>query len=234
MPGSPRRLSWAMPAWAERLADNLVTNAIVHNIPGGWIEIATGMSGSSAILSVANTGPAIPPAEVQRLFEPFKRLGADRIGGHNGVGLGLSIAKAIAGAHDAHLSAHALPGGGLEIQARFPEIHPGLPGRKTLTAGAQTESARSGAASTKSRRNPPQSARNRALSAPSVLGLPQFIPALPEWPFGSMSRAPILPISGCLFVIGNLSPWCHRGDGRNCCTRPPRPGGGFDFEAGSA
>ncbi len=131
---------------AERLADNLVTNAIVHNVPGGWIEIATGISGSSAILSVANTGPVIPPAEVQRLFDPFKRLGADRIGGHNGVGLGLSIAKAIAGAHDAQLSAHALPGGGLEIQARFPEILPGLPGRKTPTAGAQTESAGSGSA----------------------------------------------------------------------------------------
>jgi signal transduction histidine kinase len=131
---------------AERLAVNLVANAIVHNIPGGWIEIATGMSGSSAILSVANTGPVIPPAEVQRLFQPFKRLGADRIGGHNGVGLGLSIAKAIAGAHDAQLSAHALPGGGLEIQARFPEIHPGLPGRKTPAAGAQTESAGSGSA----------------------------------------------------------------------------------------
>src|ERR1700722_13377827 len=49
--------------------------------------------------------------------------------------------------------------------------------------------------------------------------------ALPEWSFGRMSRAPILPISGCLFVIGNLSPWCHRGDGRTCCTRPPSPGG---------
>src|SRR6202042_1710353 len=129
---------------AERRAVNLVANAIVHNIPGGWIEIATGMSGSSAILSVANTGPVIPPAEVQLLFQPFKRLGADRIGGHNGVGLGLSIAKAIADAHDAQLSAHARPGGGFEIQARFPQIHPGLPGRKMPTAGAQTESAGSG------------------------------------------------------------------------------------------
>jgi signal transduction histidine kinase len=131
---------------AERLAVNLVANAIVHNIPGGWIEIVTGMSGSSAILSVANTGPVIPPAEVQQLFQPFKRLGADRIGGHNGVGLGLSIAKAIAGAHDAQLSAHALPSGGLEIQARFPAIPPGLPRRKTPAAGAQTESAGSGSA----------------------------------------------------------------------------------------
>jgi signal transduction histidine kinase len=123
---------------AERLAVNLVANAIVHNIPGGWIEIATGMSGCSAILSVANTGPVIPPAEVQRLFEPFKRLGADRVGGHNGVGLGLSIVKAIADAHDAQLSTHALPGGGLEIQARFPEIPPGLPGGNGPAAGAQT------------------------------------------------------------------------------------------------
>jgi signal transduction histidine kinase len=123
---------------AERLAVNLVANAILHNIPGGWIEIATRMSGGSAILSVANTGPVIPPAEVQRLFEPFRRLGADRIGGHKGFGLGLSIVKAIIDAHDAQLSAHARPGGGLEIQARFPKIPPGLQVQKTPAADAQT------------------------------------------------------------------------------------------------
>jgi signal transduction histidine kinase len=122
---------------AERLAANLVANAILHNIPGGWIEIATGISGGSAVLSLANTGPVIPPAEVQRLFEPFLRLGADRIGGHHGFGLGLSIVKAIAGAHDAQLSAHARPGGGLEIQIRFPGIPSGLPVRKTPAAGPQ-------------------------------------------------------------------------------------------------
>jgi signal transduction histidine kinase len=123
---------------AERLAANLVANAILHNIPGGWIEIATEMSGGGAIFSVVNTGPVIPPADVQRLFEPFQRLGADRIGGHNGFGLGLSIVKAIAGAHDAQLSAHARLGGGLEIQARFPETPPGLPVLKTPAAGVQT------------------------------------------------------------------------------------------------
>jgi signal transduction histidine kinase len=123
---------------AERLAVNLVANAILHNIPGGWIEIATGVSGGNAILSVANSGPVIPAAEVQRLFEPFQRLGADRTGGHNGFGLGLSIVKAIADAHDARLNAHARPGGGLEIQARFPGIPPGLPLHKTLAAVPQT------------------------------------------------------------------------------------------------
>jgi signal transduction histidine kinase len=105
---------------AERLAVNLTANAIQHNLHGGWIEIATGTSDGNAIFSVANTGPVIPPAEVQRLFEPFQRLDGDRIGGHSGLGLGLSIVKAIADAHDAQLSAHALPGGGLKITARFP------------------------------------------------------------------------------------------------------------------
>ena len=123
---------------AEQLAVNLVANAIVHNIPGGWIEIATGMSDGNALLSVANTGPVIPPAEVQRLFEPFKRLGTDRIGGHHGFGLGLSIVKAIVDAHDARLSTQALPGGGLKIQVRFPKIPPGLTIQKTPAAAAQT------------------------------------------------------------------------------------------------
>jgi signal transduction histidine kinase len=125
---------------AERLAVNLVGNAIVHNLPGGWIEIATGISGGNATLSVANSGAIIPSAEVQRLFEPFQRLGADRIGGHSGFGLGLSIVKAIADAHDAQLSAHALPGGGLEIQVRFPKLLPGLLVRKAPAAVTQTAS----------------------------------------------------------------------------------------------
>jgi signal transduction histidine kinase len=123
---------------AERLAVNLMANAILHNVPGGWIEIATGVSGGNAVLSVANTGPVIPPAEIQRLFEPFQRLGADRIGGHDGLGLGLSIVKAIADAHDARLSAHARPGGGLEINVRFPGPPPGLPIHAKTAAATQT------------------------------------------------------------------------------------------------
>jgi signal transduction histidine kinase len=111
---------------AERLAVNLVANAISYNIPGGWIEIATGESDGRAFLSVANSGTVIPPAEVQRLFEPFQRLGADRVGGRKGFGLGLSIVKAIVDAHDARLRATALPGGGLEIQVGFPACRAAL------------------------------------------------------------------------------------------------------------
>ena len=105
---------------AERLVTNLVSNAIVHNVPGGWVEVSTGMRGGQAVLSVANSGPLIPAAEVDRLFEPFQRLGASRTGNRDGLGLGLSIVQAIARAHDAALAARPLASGGLAIEVRFP------------------------------------------------------------------------------------------------------------------
>ncbi len=117
---------------AERLAVNLLANAIRHNVSGGWIEIATGVQAGRAILSVVNSGPVIPAAELDRLFEPFQRLGADRASSHDGFGLGLSIVSAVVSAHDAQLNARALPGGGLEILVRFPPISRGLSARIPL------------------------------------------------------------------------------------------------------
>jgi signal transduction histidine kinase len=107
---------------AERLAANLLDNAVAHNTPGGWVRVRTGIRAGHAVLSVANSGPVIAPAQLGVLFEPFQRLGADRTGGHDGLGLGLSIVRAIADAHQATLRARALPDGGLDIQIRFPAI----------------------------------------------------------------------------------------------------------------
>jgi signal transduction histidine kinase len=108
------------PRLAERLAANLVGNAIRHNTPGGWVSASTGLRAGRAVLTVANSGPVIPPAQVGRLFEPFQRLGGDRVGSEGGSGLGLSIVKAVAAAHDAWVHARALPGGGLEVGVHFP------------------------------------------------------------------------------------------------------------------
>jgi signal transduction histidine kinase len=70
---------------------------------------------------VANDGAAIPAAEVERLLEPFQRLGTDRTVQSNGRhGLGLSIVRAIATAHHATLLAEARPEGGLAVEVQFP------------------------------------------------------------------------------------------------------------------
>jgi signal transduction histidine kinase len=110
---------------AERLVANLVDNAIRHNLPGGWISLRVGAEQGRAVLTVANSGPVVPPGEVARLFAPFQRLGAARgvtSRQRDGQGLGLSIVSAIAAAHGADLQARARPDGGLHIELRFPPL----------------------------------------------------------------------------------------------------------------
>jgi signal transduction histidine kinase len=108
------------PRLAERLVANLLDNALRYNQPHGRIDVTTTARAGQAVLSVANSGPPIPPEEVKRLFRPFQRLGADRTDQSDGLGLGLSIVHAIAAAHHATLTAHAQPGGGLDIEVGFP------------------------------------------------------------------------------------------------------------------
>jgi signal transduction histidine kinase len=120
---------------AERLVTNLVDNAVRHNVRGGAVEVGTAVLGGRAVLSVFNTGPPIPPAQVGRLFQPFQRGGAARTGSHEGAGLGLSIVAAIAQAHGAWLQAHALAWGGLGVQAGFPLAAQG----PTVTQGPPAE-----------------------------------------------------------------------------------------------
>lgn len=109
------------PVLVERLVANLVDNAVRHNVPDGWIEVATGDRDGMAFISVANSGPVIGESEVPSLFEPFHRLyphpGPD---GPGGAGLGLSIVASVATAHNGQVSASPSPGGGLAIMVLLP------------------------------------------------------------------------------------------------------------------
>jgi signal transduction histidine kinase len=103
----------------ERLISNVVDNAIRYNVSGGRVDVSVTSNGR-AKLTVANTGPVVPPEELARLLQPFQRLSADRTSHRDGLGLGLSIVAAIARAHDAALAVRARPEGGLEIDVSFP------------------------------------------------------------------------------------------------------------------
>jgi signal transduction histidine kinase len=104
----------------ERLVANLLDNAIRHNTTEGRIDVATVTAAAGAVLSVANSGPVIAPAELERLQRPFQRLGAERLSRGGGHGLGLSIVHAIATAHGASLAVNPQPRGGLHAEVRFP------------------------------------------------------------------------------------------------------------------
>ena len=103
----------------ERMIANLVGNAVRHNEPGGWIRLRTGSGDAAAHLEIANSGPFVPDDAVPSLFEPFRRMEA-RTGVRDGVGLGLSIARSVATAHRATVTARSQPAGGLDICVVFP------------------------------------------------------------------------------------------------------------------
>ncbi|MFD0822107.1 sensor histidine kinase, partial [Micromonospora zhanjiangensis] len=102
------------PGLLERLAGNLVENAVRYNHGHGRLWIRTGSGPDHAWLTVGNTGFEVDQADVPGLFEPFRRGGRERTGAR-GSGLGLSIVRAVCDAHGGTVSALAQPGGGLEV-----------------------------------------------------------------------------------------------------------------------
>ena len=106
---------------------------------GGQVEIRTGQAAGRAAISVRNTGPVIPPVEVERLFQPFQRLDLGRTSRASGHGLGLAIVQAIARAHQATVTARARPGGGLDITVSFPVA----PSMIVVKSGGQSGALRS-------------------------------------------------------------------------------------------
>ncbi|WP_035855067.1 sensor histidine kinase [Cryptosporangium arvum] len=101
------------------LAANLVDNAVRHNDSRAWIDVATGVADGRSFLRVSNSGPAVPPAEVARLLEPFQQLGGARLRLGGGHGLGLTIVRAIADAHRAELAVRPRRTGGLDVTVTF-------------------------------------------------------------------------------------------------------------------
>jgi len=90
-------------------------------VTGGRVAISTVQIAGKATLRISNTGAPIPADQVDRLFEPFQRLGGVRARNGDGYGLGLSIVRAIASAHGAALTSRAQPEGGLDIEVSFPK-----------------------------------------------------------------------------------------------------------------
>jgi signal transduction histidine kinase len=107
------------PRLVERLVANLLSNAVHHNVDNGNISLTTDTRDGRAVLSITNTGPQIPAGELDRLFQPFQRLDGSRTNSH-GLGLGLSIVRAIADAHNATIDTRAPADGGLQVQVSFP------------------------------------------------------------------------------------------------------------------
>ncbi|GAA1923006.1 HAMP domain-containing sensor histidine kinase [Streptomyces sodiiphilus] len=117
-----------LPAWIqgngvllERVALNLVQNAIRYNLPeAGWVRVDTEAAAGYAVLIVENTGPVVPGYEIDNMFEPFRRLRTERTGSDKGVGLGLSIVRSVVRAHGGTVTAMPREDGGLVMRVSLP------------------------------------------------------------------------------------------------------------------
>ncbi|PFG94918.1 hypothetical protein A8924_2221 [Saccharopolyspora erythraea NRRL 2338] len=107
------------PALLERVAGNLLENAVRHNVDGGWVLVNVGSGPRWASLRVASSGEEIGADQVEALFEPFRRAGVQRTA-RTGAGLGLSIVRAAAAAHGGRVAAEPVAGGGLAVTVELP------------------------------------------------------------------------------------------------------------------
>jgi signal transduction histidine kinase len=102
----------------EQVAANLIDNAVKYTPAGGRVDIAVRRDGDAATLSVHDTGPGIAPDELPRIWDRLFRGDASR--SERGLGLGLSLVKAITEAHGGTVTARSDPGRGSTFTVSFP------------------------------------------------------------------------------------------------------------------
>jgi two-component system sensor histidine kinase KdpD len=133
------------PVQMERAFVNVLENARRHS--GGHpvsvrARAVRGRLGERVIVRIVDRGPGIPPAQLERVFEPFYRAGS-AAGGHRGSGLGLAIARGFTEASSGTLHVESLPGQGASFVFELPlqQTAGDTPGEGDGAAGGAAESA---------------------------------------------------------------------------------------------
>jgi signal transduction histidine kinase len=108
----------------RQLLLNLTDNAIKYNRPAGRVDLALKRNGVAAELTIANTGPGIPPHLLARVFDRFFRADPSRHSAIEGCGLGLSIAQWIVKAHGGRIAIVSEPDALTTVTVQLPLMTP--------------------------------------------------------------------------------------------------------------
>jgi signal transduction histidine kinase len=99
---------------------NLVENASKYSPDGAEVRVAAVRQDNALTLTVADSGPGIPPADLSRVFERFYQVDKSRATG--GTGLGLAIVKHLVDLHGGTVTAANRPEGGAVFTVRLPGV----------------------------------------------------------------------------------------------------------------
>ena len=102
----------------EQALGNLLDNAARHTPPGTLIRLRARRAGGELVVSVEDFGPGLPDEQLERVFAKFERGAAEGAGG--GMGLGLSICRAVVALHGGRAWAERVPGGGIAFRFSLP------------------------------------------------------------------------------------------------------------------
>jgi signal transduction histidine kinase len=103
---------------------NLVRNAVAHTSPGDRVQLSASARDGRLQITVSDTGPGIPAADLEVIFERFHRLDQSRSRDSGGTGLGLPIARAIVEAHGGWIRAESAPDRGATFRVELPGYRP--------------------------------------------------------------------------------------------------------------
>ena len=121
VPPDATLLAWADPDKLRQILFNVITNAVKFTPEGGRITIDSSADRAEVSVHVRDTGVGIPKGKLEQIFEPFVQLDACRHAPREGVGLGLSISRALARGMGGDLSATSRPGEGATFTLRLPQ-----------------------------------------------------------------------------------------------------------------
>lgn len=105
-----------------QVLQNMISNAIKYNLPTGWIKIEAGYKANNLFVTVTNSSQDIPPKEREQIFNRFHRGNPNRTSKIEGVGLGLSLAREIALAHNGSLKLDSTPSGQTAFTLTLPAV----------------------------------------------------------------------------------------------------------------